>query len=431
MSPGPADACPDIGHWSNKHHVVVPGAMGSEWSDAKLLLALAAAMRLPSCRADSSAENSAANLARPATPKCARISGSFANRINASANAPGSPAGTRKPVLPSSTISGTPAIRVETTGFPAAIASRITVGSTSHAPFSSTRHASANTSQSASSARILSCGSRPAPNLAVGSGQSFDLACQRFSKRSLARDFAPKRHPARLQTRARGDQVRETFELDQPPDAENPQRAARSGRPGPAPASGPAAGRCKPGEIFASASGQRSISARRLQSLTATTNAACSHISPSSASLPRSTRKSCACAVKRKRKPVNAWMNSAACVARFAKWTCRCSTPRRRSRSAKYTACRARRPVRSARRNRVSWSGNRRAGQRPVTPCRRFPSTRAVTRRCVEHRRRGAVLRPRAGTSSSAGCTSRFPPRSPPPPSARISVSQNVCEGTG
>ena len=88
-----------------------------------------------SCRVVSIEEKSASSLARPARPREERRAGSRARVASASAKAGTSPGAARSPVCAWSTISGTPASRVETTGLPAAMASRMTVGNTSHAPF--------------------------------------------------------------------------------------------------------------------------------------------------------------------------------------------------------------------------------------------------------------------------------------------------------
>ena len=93
-------------------------------------------------RAVSSRENMASQRARPASPSRMRSAGSAASRASASASAAGSAGGASTPVTPSSTISGTPATRVETTGSRAAIASMMTVGRMSLAPLAATQQAS-------------------------------------------------------------------------------------------------------------------------------------------------------------------------------------------------------------------------------------------------------------------------------------------------
>ncbi len=91
--------------------------------------------------------NSFSIRARPASPNRFRRTGSRTNLSSARANSSQSPGATSRPVTPSTTDSGIPASRVETTGRAKAIASMMTVGKTSLAPSESTTLANAKMSQ--------------------------------------------------------------------------------------------------------------------------------------------------------------------------------------------------------------------------------------------------------------------------------------------
>src|SRR5688572_15255932 len=83
--------------------------------------------------------------ARPASPRRLASSASFRRRLRASNSSPSESGSTRSPVAPSSTASGTPPARVETTGSPKSAASRKTMPKPSTSSFFS-RTARAKTS---------------------------------------------------------------------------------------------------------------------------------------------------------------------------------------------------------------------------------------------------------------------------------------------
>ena len=122
-----------------------------------------------------SAENSLAARWRACRPKLRRLSSSVNKSTSAAASAATSCGSTRCPVRPSATASGTPPTRVATTGMPAAMLSRIDIGSASR------YDGSANTQACFSNSVLASSSTQPAKRIDCSAPSERASSCQRGS----------------------------------------------------------------------------------------------------------------------------------------------------------------------------------------------------------------------------------------------------------
>ena len=168
-----------------------------------------------------SSENFSLTIACPRAPYSRACSMFVRSPAIASASAAGSFGGTSSPVTPVVTISGTPAIGVETTGKPAAIASMITVGRLSMSPLGSLRQGRTKSVPAARRTAISLCVRGPTSWTTSCSPRPCDLRPQRLLLRTLPDDFAAEISATRFQNSTGIDQIGEALLLDQPSNGEN------------------------------------------------------------------------------------------------------------------------------------------------------------------------------------------------------------------